>query len=177
MRKRLIFTQLIMLLLLFCVVGCSKKNVKKEHEMPEIVFMEETQAPEGGVSICFLAKDGYFYRCNDIDVICMPFEDKLDLFRMGDARFVKTNNSRNVSDVQFYYEQLYDIVADNYCQLMSPDVVPCVETNTVLFDAWYLDDNGQWQLLRLHEYYSSTHVYTNDERANDIYGWFAGTKR
>ena len=190
---------IILICILTCMVGCGKKyegnsqndgssenahlTIEKEEnsQLPDIVFMNtimyaETSnddEPESGIT--FYDKNGNHYISTDEYVCSLDFEQLVQEYAEGKlSEKICYHTTCEIEELVKNYDKLCKLSEDGF-EIVRPESGPDVLAN---YEVWYglcYDQDGNLQVIKIHERDGHGDHYADDEQVNEIYEWYLGT--
>ncbi|MDE6677931.1 MAG: hypothetical protein K2K02_02720 [Ruminococcus sp.] len=168
----------IVLLTLITLTGCGK-DIKNDSEevplnMPDIVFMERVYNDNDGfIQITFTDSNGNCYTSDDKEVCNLGVEKLIDKYTSGSLQDkIMKYNSRNPEEVQINYEKLCNAISQNDCNIVNPEMLPDVESDSYSWYGLYYDENQEVRLQVIHKDECATDLYSDCDAINEIYKWY-----
>lgn len=173
------------------LAGCGKTEtvVLPTEDLPQIVFLSRTDRPPGESdsgkkkqktpptrSIGVYDRNGNYYIATDPEVCAMDNLSLLSEFEAGklatQLRFV---SSCDAGEVTKEYSMLLPVCQKGNVQIVVPEALPAVESDTVTWYGYYYDSNGKPSTMVIHEDRCETSLFTDNETANAVYSWLNST--
>lgn len=167
----------IILLTLVMLTGCGQllDNTSDESvNMPDIVFLERVYNDNDGfISIAFTDSNGYGYSSVDKEVCSLDFEKLIEEYKSGglDGRIMKSG-SRSPEELRENYEKLCETVCQNDCDIVYPEMLPDVETESYSWYGLYYDENNELKSQIIHANKCMTSLNSENDTINEIYKWY-----
>lgn len=170
------FCVILSLISLTCIGGCSEQAT----EMPDIVFICRTNhyyedngnAEYGKYLVTFWDKNGDYYM-TDYNSLCeLPFDKLTEKFVAGDEHFIELQQKCDVKELEENHRVICGLADNNDYGLKYPEVLPDVMDDRKGWYGLYYNAEGELCSVVIHSYECMTHIYANDERANNVYEWY-----
>lgn len=142
--------------------------------MPNIVFIERVYNDNNGfINIAFTDSNGDCYTSTDKEVCSLDFEKLIEEYKSGglDDRIMKSG-SRSPEELRENYEKLCEIVHQNDCDIVYPEMLPDVETESYNWYGLYYDENNKLKSQIIHANDCMTSLYSANDTINEIYKWY-----
>lgn len=145
--------------------------------MPSIIIIKSTVVTRRfthTACIEFLDNKGDFYITKD-SYLCLLSDEELiaeyEKGNMGDS--IECIGHCDSEELQKIYKQVC-AVRDKEYSIVSPELVPCMITNTVYWNSYYYNKKGQLKNIFLHLYEYAAGHYSKYTDVNDIFFWYEG---
>lgn len=156
-------------------------------EMPDIVFTVryvynrygndfDESSEQGRYLLTFIDKNGNYYSSDYNDIFGLSDEELIEALKSGDERIIKSSATCDIDELRENFDKLLKIAENKEYELVYPEVVPAVEYDHITWYGLYYDKDGALLSLPIHER-KQTEIDANDERANEIYEWYAGAAK
>ena len=156
-------------------------------EMPDIVFKKciaynryehnfdyDDSAEQDRYLLTFLDKNGNYYSSTDSEIYGLSNEELIEKLKSGDERITKSSVSCDADELRENFDKLLKAAENKEYELVYPEAVPAVEDDHITWYGLYYDKDGKLSSLPIHEHKQCTEIEANDNRANEIYKWYAG---
>ncbi|MDE6664702.1 MAG: hypothetical protein K2K14_00715 [Ruminococcus sp.] len=166
----------IILLTLVMLTGCGQLDNTSDDSvnMPDIVFLERVYNDNDGfMRIAFTDSNGDCYTSDDKEVCSSDFAELIEKYKSGglDGRIIKSG-SRNPEELQSNYKKLCETVSQNECNIVYPEELPDVETESYSWYGLYYDENDSLKSQIIHANKCMTSLYSDSDAINEIYKWY-----
>lgn len=168
----------IILLTLVMLVGCGQlpNDVSEDEQLnvPDIVFMERVYNDNNGfISIAFTDSNSNYYSSVDKEVCNLSFAELVDRYRSGglDGRITQ-KGYYNTDGLRDNYEKLCNAVHQDDCDIVYPEMLPDVETESYSWYGLYYDENNELKSQIIHVNECMTSLYSANDTINEIYKWY-----
>ena len=173
----------LVLLMVLCMTGCVAQRAEVPidiADMPDIVFLNTVDPNTGdgtGISgMTFYDKNGNHYISTDEEVCQMGYARLVSEFASGNlSDKVELHTSCNIDELLENYQKLCEVAQNSEYSIVYPEAMPTVDAEICSWYGLYYDENGELRSLTIHKKERLSHLYANDERANEIYDWYLGT--
>lgn len=149
-------------------------------EMPDIVFKKciayNRYENDSDRLLTFLDKNGNYYSSTDSEIYGLSNEELIEKLKSGDERITKSSATCDVDELRENFDKLLKVAENKEYELVYPEVVPCVEYDHITWYGLYFDKDGNLLSLPIHER-MQTEIEANDDRANEIYKWYASAAK
>ncbi|MDE6780877.1 MAG: membrane lipoprotein lipid attachment site-containing protein [Ruminococcus sp.] len=167
---------LIILLTLVMLTGCGQLDNTSDDSvnMPDIVFLESVyNYNDGFIRIAFTDSNGDCYTSSDKEVCGSGFEELIEKYKSGslDGKIIKSG-SRNPEELQSNYKKLCETVSQNECNIVYPQELPDVETESYSWYGLYYDENDSLKSQIIHANECMTSLRSDNDIINEIYKWY-----
>lgn len=165
--------------------GCS--NAVSEAEMPEIPFKVYTSycrydlddfdenAEQGICAITFFDKNGNYYFSDYSEICFLSNEELIEALKSGDERITKSSITCDPDELWENYNKL--VAVSEKCELVYPMELPTVEADRTTWYGLYYGEDGKLANIPFHANDRMTEIETNNDRANEVYGWYKGAAK
>ena len=173
------------------LAGCGKTEtvVLQTEDLPQIVFLTRTIRPagesDGGKkkqkttstsSIGVYDREGNYYIATDPEVCAMDNLSLLSEFEDGKlTKQLRLVSSCDAGEVAKEYSMLLPVCQKGSVQLVVPEALPAVESDTITWYGYYYDSNGNPSTMVIHENRCMTNIFTDNETVNAVYSWLYST--
>lgn len=167
----------ICLLMLFVITGCGRLTDNTSDEsvnMPDIVFLERVyNADDGFINIVFTDVNGNCYSSVDKEVCSLYFVELIEKYKSGslDGKITKTG-SRSPEELRDNYKKLCETVSQHECDIVYPEMLPDVETESYSWYGLYYDENNELKSQIIHANERMTSLESDNNTINEIYQWY-----
>lgn len=156
-------------------------------EIPDIVFTVryvynrygndfDKSSEQGRYLLTFLDKNGNYYSSDHNDIFVLSDEELIEALKSGDERITKSSATCDVDELRENFDKLLKVAENKEYELVYPEVVPAVEYDHITWYGLYFDKDGNLLSLPIHER-MQTEIEANDDRANEIYKWYASAAK
>lgn len=149
-------------------------------EMPDIVFKKcivyNRYENDSDRLLTFLDKNGNYYSSTDSEIYGLSNEELIEKLKSGDERITKSSATCDVDELRENFDKLLKVAENKEYELVYPEVVPAVEYDHMTWYGLYFDKDGNLLSLPIHER-MQTEIEANDDRANEIYKWYASAAK
>lgn len=149
-------------------------------EMPDIVFKKcivyNRHENDSDRLLTFLDKNGNYYSSTDSEIYGLSNEELIEKLKSGDERITKSSATCDVDELRENFDKLLKVAENKEYELVYPEVVPTVEYDHMTWYGLYFDKDGNLLSLPIHER-MQTEIEANDDRANEIYKWYASAAK
>ncbi len=149
-------------------------------EMPDIVFKKcivyNRYENDSDRLLTFLDKNGNYYSSTDSEIYGLSNEELIEKLKSGDERITKSSATCDVDELRENFDKLLKVAENKEYELVYPEVVPTVEYDHITWYGLYFDKDGNLLSLPIHER-MQTEIEANDDRANEIYKWYASVAK
>lgn len=171
---------LICLLTFIMFVGCGQlpDDISEDEQlnMPDIVFVRRIYSSDYEfLDIAFTDRNGNHYVSNDKELGSLDFAELVDKYKSGglDGKIMMTGYY-DTDKLQKNYKKLCNAVRQDGCDIVYPDMLPEVETESYNWYGLYYDENGELKSQIIHVNECMTELYSANDTINEIYKWYNG---
>ena len=157
------------------LTSCSKKGEKTI--LPNIVFFNviDYYGEETEQAITFYDNKGNHYASSDAYVCSLELQQLLTEFAEGKLNGkIEYHTSCNIEELMDNYQKLCSLGKAG-CHIEYPDYSLDIEADRITWYGIYYDQNGELEVVLLHERNAEGDHFADDERANEIYRWYLST--